>query len=44
VFGVTACAKNLAESINSAYDGVGKIHFDGMQYRKDIAAKALTVD
>ena len=27
-------------AIARAYDGVGRIHFDGMQYRRDIGAKA----
>ncbi len=42
VLGVTAWAENLAESVKSAYDGVNQIHFDGMQYRKDIAYRALS--
>jgi phosphoribosylamine--glycine ligase / phosphoribosylformylglycinamidine cyclo-ligase len=41
VFGVTAWAETIEGSIKSAYDAVGKIHFDGMQFRKDIAHKAL---
>ena len=39
VFGVTAWAESLAKSVKSAYDGVDKINFDGMQYRTDIAGK-----
>jgi len=27
-------------AIARAYDGVGRVHFDGMQYRRDIGAKA----
>jgi phosphoribosylaminoimidazole synthetase len=42
VFGVTAWARTLAASIKLAYDAVGKIHFEGMQYRKDIAYRALS--
>ena len=37
VLGVTAWAATLAESVQSVYHGVNQIHFDGMQYRKDIA-------
>ena len=32
----------FAEAIADAYAGVQAIHFDGMQYRTDIGAKALT--
>ena len=38
VLGVTAWAATLADSVESAYDAVGKIQFDGMQYRKDVAS------
>ena len=41
VLGVTACGKNLSQSINKAYDAVKKIHFDGAYYRKDIGRKGL---
>jgi phosphoribosylamine--glycine ligase len=44
VFGVTAWAGNLAESVKCAYGAVGKIEFDGMQYRKDIARRAYSTD
>ena len=44
VFGVTAWAETLAESIKVAYDAVNKIHFDGMQYRKDVAQRAYSTD
>ena len=44
VFGVTAWAESLAKSVKSAYDGVDKINFDGMQYRTDIADKGLRTD
>ena len=43
-FGVTAWAESLAKSVKSAYDGVDKINFDGMQYRTDIAGKGLRTD
>jgi phosphoribosylamine---glycine ligase len=41
VLGVTASGANLPEAIAAAYRAAGKIHFDGMHYRKDIAAKGL---
>lgn len=44
VLGVTAWAVTLAESVKCAYDGVGKVHFDGMQFRRDIARRAYSTD
>lgn len=44
VFGVTAWAQNLAEAVSGAYDAVDEIHFDGIQYRTDIAWRALQAD
>jgi phosphoribosylamine--glycine ligase len=41
VLGVTASGSDLASAIRNAYDGVAKIHFDGMQYRRDIGEKGL---
>jgi len=41
VLGVTATEKDLASAMMLAYDAVNKIHFDGMQYRRDIGAKGL---
>jgi len=41
VLGVTSGGETLQEAINNAYKAVGKIHFDGMQYRKDIGQKGL---
>lgn len=38
VLGVTARASNLRAAVERAYEAVGKIHFEGMHYRKDIAA------
>ncbi len=32
---------DFAQAIARAYDGVSRIHFDGMQYRRDIGRKAL---
>jgi phosphoribosylamine--glycine ligase len=41
VLGVTALGRTLAEARDRAYVAVGKIQFDGAQFRRDIAAKAL---
>jgi phosphoribosylamine---glycine ligase len=41
VLGVTAMAPDLASAMMSAYEAVGKIHFDGMHYRRDIGVKGL---
>ena len=41
VLGITALGQNLDAAVQRAYDAAGKIHFDGMQYRKDIGQKAL---
>jgi phosphoribosylamine--glycine ligase len=38
VLGVTARATTLEEATSLAYEAVGKIQFDGMQYRRDIGA------
>jgi phosphoribosylamine---glycine ligase len=41
VLGVTARARDLQTALARAYEGCGKISFDGAHYRKDIAARAL---
>jgi phosphoribosylamine--glycine ligase len=41
VLGATAWAKDLRSAQAAAYAAVGKIHFDGVHFRRDIAAKAL---
>ena len=41
ILGVTAWAKDLKTAQAAAYAAVEKIHFDGAQFRRDIAAKAL---
>ena len=41
VLGVTAWARDLKSAQAGAYAAVDKIHFEGAQYRRDIAAKAL---
>ena len=39
VLGVTATADNLDAAIKKAYEGVSKIHFQDMHYRRDIGIK-----
>ena len=41
VLGVTARGSDLPEAVERVYDAVMKIRFDGMHYRKDIAARGL---
>jgi phosphoribosylamine--glycine ligase len=41
VLGVTSRGKTIAEAQARAYQAAELIHFDGMQYRRDIAARAL---
>jgi phosphoribosylamine--glycine ligase len=41
VLGVTASGPDLKTSIKAAYSAVGKIHFAGMHYRKDIGYRGL---
>jgi len=41
VLGVTAWAKDLKSAQTAVYATVGKICFEGVQFRRDIAAKAL---
>ncbi len=41
VLGVTARGVDLPEAVERAYDAVMKIRFEGMHYRKDIAARGL---
>jgi phosphoribosylamine--glycine ligase len=40
VLGVTAVADDLTAAIAAAYEGVGRIHFEGMHYRTDIGRRA----
>ena len=40
VLGVTAAAGSLEAAVAAAYAAAGTIHFDGMHYRKDIAASS----
>jgi phosphoribosylamine--glycine ligase len=41
VLGVTAWGDNIKQAVNTAYDAVDVIKFEGMQYRRDIAHRAL---
>jgi phosphoribosylamine--glycine ligase/phosphoribosylformylglycinamidine cyclo-ligase len=41
VFGLTAWANDLDVAVKRVYANINKISFEGMQYRKDIARRAL---
>jgi phosphoribosylamine--glycine ligase len=41
VLGVTALGDDIRSAKAKAYEAIGKIHFNGMHYRKDIADRAL---
>jgi phosphoribosylamine--glycine ligase len=41
VLGVTGLGNNIKEAINRTYQGVEKIHFEGMHYRRDIGKRAV---
>ncbi|MBI5842448.1 MAG: phosphoribosylamine--glycine ligase [Chloroflexi bacterium] len=41
VFGVTAWADGIASAVRDVYANIGKVWFEGVQYRKDIARLAL---
>jgi len=43
VLGVTATGTDLRAAVEKAYEAVGKIKFEGMHYRTDIAARGLRV-
>lgn len=43
VLGVTAVGETLQVALDRAYEAVRQIKFKGMQYRKDIGAKAITM-
>jgi phosphoribosylamine--glycine ligase len=42
VLGITALGTTLSEAKHRAYEAVGKIHFPGAFYRRDISDKAFT--
>jgi phosphoribosylamine--glycine ligase len=44
VLGVSATGADLKQALEKAYKAINKIHFEGMQYRKDIGKKALEVN
>jgi phosphoribosylamine--glycine ligase len=41
VLGVTATGSDISAAKKNAYEAVGRIHFRGMHYRKDIADRAI---
>jgi phosphoribosylamine--glycine ligase len=41
VLGVTARGENIASAVENVYRAVGKISWEGLHYRKDIAQRAL---
>ena len=43
VLGVTAVGDDLSVAIAAAYEGVHRIHFEGVHYRTDIGRRALEV-
>src|SRR3989344_2280953 len=38
---VSAVGDTLKQTLDRAYDGISKIHFEGLLFRRDIGAKAL---
>ena len=44
VLGVTAVGDSLFDAVEAAYAQVPRCHFDGMQFRRDIAWQGLTAD
>lgn len=40
VLGVTALGEDIKSAIEKAYEGISRIHFDGMHYRRDIGRRA----
>ncbi len=42
VLGITALGPSLDQARERAYRAVGQVHFEGAQFRRDIAAKGLT--
>ncbi|MDO8514271.1 MAG: phosphoribosylamine--glycine ligase [bacterium] len=42
VLGVSAVGGTLKQALDRAYEAVGKIHFEGMHFRRDIGAKSLS--
>ena len=44
VLGVTGLGATFSESIDRAYAGVARIHFEGMHFRRDIGQRALAAN
>lgn len=42
VLGVTAAAQNLSTALHKCYDSLAKIHWPGMQFRRDIGRRAAS--
>jgi phosphoribosylamine-glycine ligase len=42
VFSVAAYGSTLSEAVRSAYEGINGVDFDGMVFRKDIAARLVS--
>jgi phosphoribosylamine--glycine ligase len=42
VLGVTAAAASLSEALNVCYESLAKIHWPGMQFRRDIGRRVAT--
>jgi phosphoribosylamine---glycine ligase len=43
VLGVTALGGSIESAARQAYEAVRRIHFDGMQFRRDIASRAIRI-
>jgi phosphoribosylamine--glycine ligase len=43
VLGVTSASASIETAVATAYEAAARIHFEGMHYRKDIAANARRV-
>jgi phosphoribosylamine--glycine ligase len=41
VLGVTALGKTIDAAVAHAYEAAGRIHWQGMRYRRDIGRRAL---
>ena len=41
MLGVTGLGNTIKQAIDTTYQAVEKIHFEGMHYRKDIGARAI---
>ncbi|MES2315391.1 MAG: phosphoribosylamine--glycine ligase [Patescibacteria group bacterium] len=44
VLGVSATGLTLKKALSTSYEAISKIHFEGMQFRKDIGQKALGLE